>query len=143
MLRRINHLKNVGKFEHLSSGNGQQHEFEKYNVIYGLNAGGKSTLCDIFRSLGTNTPAYITGRKRFGATGDIQIEVLFAGTPTPRANWITANWTINPSTHQVPAIFIFDERFVVENVFIGSFSDVEHRRRLYGLALGQLGHHTS
>jgi wobble nucleotide-excising tRNase len=139
MLRRINYLKNIGKFENLRSGSGAQHEFGKYNVVFARNAIGKSTLCDIFRSLGTNSPGYVTGRKRFGATGDIEIELLFAGTPAPKAKWISAQWEIDPRTHQVPPILVFDERFVADNVFIGGFVDVEHRRNLYGLALGENG----
>jgi wobble nucleotide-excising tRNase len=139
MFRRINHLKNIGKFEHLRSGSGAQHEFDRYNVVYAHNATGKSTLCDLFRSLGTDNPHYVTGRKRFGATGDIEIELLFAGTPSPKAKWVSAQWEIDPRSHQVPPILVFDERFVADNVFIGGFVDVEHRRNLYGLALGENG----
>ena len=51
MIRRINKLKNVGRFVELKSRGGTQSEFAKVNVIYSRNAGGKTTLCDVFRSL--------------------------------------------------------------------------------------------
>ena len=59
MIRRINKLKNVGRFAELKSQGGNQHEFTKVNVIYALNACGKTTLCDVFRSLGTGKVDFI------------------------------------------------------------------------------------
>ena len=72
MIRRINKLKNVGRFAELRSQGGNQHEFTKVNVIYAPNACGKTTLCDVFRSLGTGKVDFILGRKRFGSTTAIE-----------------------------------------------------------------------
>ena len=81
MIRRITKLKNIGHFAELRSRGGNQNEFTKVNVIYALNACGKTTLCDVFRSLGTGNPDCIHGRKRFGSTNAVEIEFLLDGSP--------------------------------------------------------------
>ena len=136
MIRRINKLKNVGRFVDLKSQGGTQGDFAKVNVIYAPNAGGKTTLCDVFRSLGTGKPDYILGRKRFGATSPIEIEMLFHGSPAPKSVLSGNGWQHEPAGSISHRTLVYDDRFVADNVLIGQFVAVEHRRNVYGLALG-------
>ncbi len=139
MIRRINKLKNVGRFAELRSQGGNQHEFTKVNVIYAPNACGKTTLCDVFRSLGTGKLDFILGRKRFGSTTAIEIEILLHGSPTPKAVFAPAGWRLEPAGSTVQKTLVYDDRFVADNVLVGHSIAVEQRRNLYGLALGAQG----
>ncbi|MCP9834191.1 MULTISPECIES: hypothetical protein [unclassified Cyanobium] len=139
MIRRINTLKNVGRFADLRSLSGNQHEFTRVNVIYAPNACGKTTLCDVFRSLGTGNKDFILGRKRFGSTAAIEIEILLHGSPTPRAVFAQDRWRFQPAGSSVQKILVYDDRFVADNVLVGRSIAVEQRRNLYGLALGARG----
>src|SRR5678815_4707059 len=106
MIRRITKLKNIGLFAELRSRGGNQNEFTKLNVIYALNACGKTTLCDVFRSLGTGNPDYIHGRKRFRSTNAIEIEFLLDGSPTPRVVLGGGGWEIVPTGNNLSLIHI-------------------------------------
>ncbi len=139
MIKRINKLKNVGRFVDLRSQSGTQGDFSELNVIYAQNATGKSTICDVLRSLSTRQPEYVTGRKRFGSNTDIEIEVLLHGTPTPKAVLSNGRWLMDPAGIDTPYIMIYDERFVAENVLVGQHVSVEQRRNLYGLVIGAPG----
>lgn len=139
MIRRINKLKNVGRFAELRSQGGNQHEFAKVNVIYAPNACGKTTLCDVFRSLGSGKLDFILGRKRFGSTTAIEIEILLHGSPTPKAVFAPAGWKLEPTGSSVQKTLVYDDRFVADNVLVGHSIAVEQRRNLYGLALGAQG----
>lgn len=131
MIKRINSLKEVGRFSLLKSTNGSEGEFAKLNIIYALNACGKSTLCDVFRSLNTGNPDYITGRKRLGSNAQQEIFVLLESGKISRFQG--CQWHDRESC---PPIHVYDERFVAENVFIGHHISIEQRRNLYGLLIG-------
>lgn len=139
MIKRINKLKNVGRFVDLISQSGTQGDFLKLNVIYAQNATGKSTICDVLRSLSTGQPEYVTGRKRFGSNTDIEVEVLLHGTPTPKAVLSNGRWLMDPTGIDTPCIMIYDERFVTDNVLVGQHVSVEQRRNIYGLVIGAQG----
>lgn len=139
MIRRINKLKNVGRFAELRSQGGNQHEFTTVNVIYAPNACGKTTLCDVFRSLGTGKLDFILGRKRFGSATAIEIEILLHGSPTPRAVFAPVGWKLEPAGSIAHRTLVYDDRFVADNVLVGHSIAVEQRRNLYGLALGAQG----
>jgi hypothetical protein len=125
MIRRINKLKNVGRFADLRSQGGNQHEFAKVNVIYAPNACGKTTLCDVFRSLGTGEMDFILGRKRFGSTTAIEVEILLEGSPTPKAVFASAGWKLEPVGGSRPRTLVYDDRFVADNVLVGHSIAVE------------------
>jgi len=131
MIKRINVLKDVGRFSVFSSTRGSQGDFSKLNVIYASNASGKSTICDVFRSLGTGNPAYVTGRKRLGSDNQPEIVVLLEGGQAAR--FLNGQWIDRDSC---PPIHVYDDRFVAENVFIGHHISVDQRRNLYGLVMG-------
>ncbi|NTU58609.1 MAG: AAA family ATPase [Chlorobiaceae bacterium] len=134
MIKRINVLKRVGRFTSLNPTQGHEGDFSKLNVIYANNACGKSTLCDVLRSLGTGNPAYIIGRQRFGSTEQPEIIITCDGTGGPTTVRFQRGIWLNRGT--CPPIYIYDDRFVSENVIIGHHINVDQRRNLYGLVIG-------
>ncbi len=131
MIKRINVLKGVGRFSALNPMRGTEGNFSSLNVIYASNACGKSTLCDVFRSLGTGNPAYVIGRKRLGSDVQPEVVVLLEGGQATRFH--DAHWH---ERDNCPPIHVYDDRFVAENVFIGHHISVDQRRNLYGLVIG-------
>lgn len=124
-------LKGVGRFTELKSAGGTEGDFSNLNVIYGINACGKSTLCDVFRSLNTGNPAYIIGRRRIGL--DIMPEVVVSWEEGKATRLQDGQWH---ERDNCPTIYVYDDRFVAENVFIGHHISVDQRRNLYGLVIG-------
>lgn len=133
MVKKIIEIRNVGRFSVLSSEGGNETELSKFNVVYAKNGSGKSTLCDILRSLGNRDGAYIEGRKKFGATTTPAIRLLLADNRC--AQFVNRQWTLG----NLPPVYVYDERFVRGNVYLGDQMSVQHRRHIYNLALGQEG----
>lgn len=137
MIKRINTLKRVGRFVELHSAAGADHDFAGLNVVFASNAAGKSTLCDVLRSMSSADAAYVAGRKRLDAGSDPEIVVALAGLTPPQVarfqNGVWANGAARPKIH------VYDDRFVAENVLVGHHINVDQRRNLYGLVIGARG----
>ncbi len=131
MIKRINGLRGVGRFSSLNSTRGTEGDFSKLNVIYACNACGKSTLCDVLRSLDNGNPAYVIGRKKLDLDTQPEVFVLLETGQTIRFQ--NSQWH---DRHNCPPIHVYDDRFVAENVFIGQHISVDQRRNLYGLVIG-------
>lgn len=135
MIKRIISIQNVGRFASLSAEPGNQGEFSRLNVIYAKNAEGKSTLCDVLRSLSLDAPAYVIGRKRFGAGATSKVEILLSNGANAKADYSPHGWSVQPEIDK-PKILIYDERFVLDNVLVGHQVDTSQRRSLFGLIIG-------
>lgn len=135
MIKRIISIQNVGRFTSLGAESGNQGEFSKLNVIYARNAEGKSTLCDVLRSLTLNDPSYVIGRKRFGVGLTSKVEILFNRGANAKAEFSPHGWSVQPEVER-PKILIYDERFVLDNVLVGHQVDTSQRRSLFGLVIG-------
>lgn len=131
MIRRINTLKNVGRFSTLHTTSGTQGDFGELNVIYAENACGKSTLCDVLRSVNTGNAAYIVGRKSLGVSAPQDIGILLNDNSHPI--FINDSWSGHDNC---PPIYIYDERFIADNVYIGHHISTDQKKNLYGLVLG-------
>lgn len=101
-------------------------------LVYGENGRGKSTFCDVLRSLQTGTPDFIFGRKRLGATGDCEAVILSEG--GVKASFKAGKWDATQ-----PAIAIFDTTFIHQNVHAGDHIDHEHKKNLYRVIVGEEG----
>lgn len=142
MIEQIQLIRNVGQFDNVSLKQKEQKEqkssFAKMTLIYGENGRGKTTLATLLRSLSTNNPILIEERKRLRsgtaphANADPHIVVQANG----QQSFIFQNgaW----KTH-LPEIAVFDDHFVVENVYSGIHVDAGHKQNLYGLILGAQG----
>lgn len=141
MLQRFNIIKNVGRFDDLKCGKGTQDYFGKFTVIYARNGSGKTTICDILRSLGCGDGKYVDGRHRFNTEDLSEIELQMHAAPGAKFPVFRytrkKGWTCNLDEHPKPKCLVYDERFIADNILIGQSVTVEHKRSLYGLALGE------
>lgn len=129
MLQRIVSIKNVGRFKNCAAVGDVT--LNRFTLIFAENGRGKTTLCSILRSLSTNTPALILGRKTLGGDGKPEVQLLIGNNNITFRNGV---WSI-----AFPAIAIFDGAFVSENVFAGDVVDTEHKRNLYRVIIGDQG----
>ncbi|OHC76295.1 MAG: hypothetical protein A3H92_12555 [Rhodospirillales bacterium RIFCSPLOWO2_02_FULL_58_16] len=129
MLKKIIAIKNVGKFR--NSACGGDTTLARYTLIVGANGFGKTTICAVLRSLKTGDVEHVIGRKTLGVTEPASIELLL-GDGVVRFD--DATWN---NTH--PDITIFDGVFVAENVHSGEVVEIDHRRNLYRVIIGDAG----
>lgn len=129
MLQRVISIKNVGRFKNCAAGGDVT--FRRYTLIFAENARGKTTLCDILRSLSTNAPDIIIGRATLGTTDLPEVQLLIPG---GRLRFRDGAWN-----SPYPNIRVFDGTYVRENVFAGDVVDTEHRRNLYRVIIGAQG----
>ena len=129
MLKKIISIKNVGRFRN-SAAPGNR-ELARHTFIVGANGYGKTTICAVMRSLKTGDPSHIVGRKTLGVSEASGVELLF---DTGSIRFDGAAWTTTR-----PAIAIFDGVFVAENVHSGDVVDIEQKRNLYRVIVGDHG----
>lgn len=129
MLKKIIAVKNVGRF-HSSAAPGNP-QLAKHTLIVGANGYGKTTLCAVLRSLQTGDTSHVLGRKTLGATDAPTVELLL---DTGAVRFDGASWDATR-----PTIAIFDGVFVADNVHSGEVVDIEHKRNLYRVIVGDDG----
>jgi len=129
MIKKFIEIKNIGKFKNFSAkGN---IELNKLNVIYAENGRGKTTICDILRSLKTGEVDYIEGRKTLGCSDEPKVVIRL-----DNANYVYQNRAWD---NTYPEIEIFDSTFVSENVYAGDFVEHNHKKNLYQIIVGSKG----
>ncbi len=129
MLKKIIAIKNVGCYRNsAASGNPQ---LAKHTFIIGANGFGKTTFCAVLRSLQTGMAFYVLGRKTLGVVEPQSIELLLS---SGTARFDGNSWNI---PH--PAIAIFDGVFVSENIHSGEVVELDHKRSLYRIIIGDDG----
>ena len=129
MLKKFVSIKNVGRFRN-SKAQGNP-ELSKHTLILGANGYGKTTLCAILRSLRTDDPAHILGRRTLDAVDPPTVDLLLG---SGMARFDGESWS-----DTLPKLTIFDGVFVAENVHSGDVVDIEHRRGLYRVIIGEEG----
>ena len=108
MIERVQNIQNVGRITKTGGGRAQ-YQFDKNTHIYAGNTHGKSTFTAIIRSLQTNNPDFIKGRKTFGSTSP-QFAIFIIDGVSYKFN--TAGWE-----KSFENIRIFDTRYIHENFF--------------------------
>lgn len=129
MLTKIISVKNVGRFKQSASSPVPQ--LLKNVLVLGANGFGKTTLCAILRSLQTGDVALVAGRKTLGSPGDSEVNIL---TSAGNVRFGASGWTTT-----MPQLLIFDSTFVAENVHAGDVVELEQKRNLYRVIIGQEG----
>ena len=127
MINRIIKISGVGKFKNFSSSNDNL-TFKKNTIIFGFNTYGKSTLTTIFRSLKNSDQSYIEGKRTFGRTTSIVVDILDDS---------NKHLTLANGSWKNEDISIFDNQFVHSSVFIGDEIDQKHKSNLYGIFVGE------
>jgi wobble nucleotide-excising tRNase len=129
MIRKIISIRNMGRFKNSAAAGNP--DLGRHTLIVGANGFGKTTLCAMLRSLKTGDAAHITGRKTLGVEGPPTVELLLATGP---ARFNGEAWSSPYS-----ALAIFDGVFVAENVHSGEVVEIDHRRNLYRVMIGENG----
>jgi wobble nucleotide-excising tRNase len=129
MIKKILKIDNVGRFDNYRPRGNV--ELAAFSLVFAENSRGKTTLCDIFRSLQCGEGAYILGRKRLGSAGDPEADVLLDNKTVKFRNgaWDTLHADIT----------IFDNTFIHQNVFSGDYVDHDQKRNLYRVIVGEQG----
>ena len=129
MIKKILKIDNVGRFDNYRPRGNV--ELAAFSLIFAENSRGKTTLCDIFRSLQCGEGAYILGRKRLGGAGNPEVDVLLDNKTVKFRDgaWDTLHADIT----------IFDNTFIHQNVFSGDYVDHDQKRNLYRVIVGEQG----
>lgn len=132
MIKKIVHIKNLGRFKNFVSGSSCWNGvFEKNSAIYADNGSGKTTLTQIFKSLkGDNT--VLTRRKTFGAEKDI--DVLMLDDQNIPLHFNAKRWN-----KKIDDIEIFDTFFIESNVYLISIGSNDNRGAFFEVVLGAEG----
>ena len=109
-IRKVVSLKGIGRFENFSASGDV--EFKKHTLIFADNGTGKTTLCDVIRSLQTGVPDHIVGRKTLGSTIEPEARILLSDGST--AVFQNGHWT-----RILDDVTIFDANYVSQNVHAG------------------------
>lgn len=106
-------------------------QLRRFNILFGGNGRGKSTLTAVLRSLASNAPLEIIKRRTIGGAIAPEAAFLIDGT----------SYTFTATAWDKPykEMLIFDAEFVDRNVYSGREIDAEHRKNLHSFAIGEEG----
>lgn len=129
MLTNINLIRNVGRFDSVSSGSNIP--FDEFTVLYGENGRGKTTISAILKSLASGNADLIEQRHRLGAHYPPHVVVA---SEIDQHIYQNAAWS---TAHE--KIVVFDDAFVAQNVCSGIEIDTAHCKNLHELIIGAQG----
>lgn len=129
MISRLSLIRNVGQFDNVASATSLT--LRKGSLIYAENGRGKTTIASILRSFGTGDSRYIDERYRLGATSPPHI-IIQRGSGSSRFD--NGLWS-----YVHPALLVFDDIFVEENVCSGLEVAPDHRKNLHEVVVGSQG----
>ncbi len=134
MVKKLIYVKNVARFHHERC----DFDLNNFNLIFGENGCGKTTVSAIMHSLAKDEPGYITERKTVDAVG------------APEAKILTADGSVLEFTNgawngpvESTNIEVFDSHFVNENIYSGHTLSHDHKKRLHRFVIGEHGQRLS
>ena len=143
MLKRIQEIKSIGCFYNDQPAAIQ---FEPLTFIFGENCYGKSTLCDVFRSLSDNNPEYITDRKTVpnpqNQNQAIRLNLSW-GDGNGESPFVFNQSGWNPALPDDAQIFVFDTDFIHRNVFTGLTIERKNQENITQFVMGEAGVRTA
>ncbi len=129
MIHKFLTITNIGKFHDCKAAGDVS--FQGITLLYAENGRGKTTLCDILRSLRTGDGNHIQGRETLGTSGSPEVEI--------RLDESNASFKGNEWSSTFPGIRIFDSTFIHENVYAGEVVEHEQKKNLYRVIVGEKG----
>lgn len=131
MLEKIISIRAIGRFTDCV-GQGDT-LFRRLTLVYGENGRGKTTLCDILRSLANGDADLIKGRTSLGTSDKPLVKLRAAGN----------GYTFKDGTWDstFADLCVFDKTFIHNNVYTGDLIEHEHKRNLYQVIIGERGTH--
>jgi wobble nucleotide-excising tRNase len=128
-IRKIIAIKNVGRFHNYNASGDVT--LKRHTLVFAENGRGKTTLCDILRSVQDGDPAPVNGRRTLGYPGAPEINIL---TDSGNLTFSGGAWS-----GKLPSLAIFDSTFVSQNIYSGDVVDLAQRRNLYRVIIGKDG----
>ena len=104
-------------------------KFEPLTLIYGPNAGGKTTSSTILHSVSANLPNLLMGRRKLGAENPISIELTID--KSQQVSFANGEWS-----QAIPGISVFDDRYIADHVSAGLSVTAQQRHNLFEFAIG-------
>lgn len=138
MLKRIQSLRNIGRFRNCNPGG---LEFGQLTIIYGRNTYGKSTLGDVFASIQGNNAGLVAGRTTIPKDGHPQHISLslfpLIGTKEVTLTFDNGAWSGGlPEGLEIRA---FDDGFIHRNVFVARQFSRGTKENFSAFVLGEKG----
>lgn len=135
MLKRIKEIQGIGTYVDCKAGPA---EFGRWSLIYGSNSYGKSTLCDVLRSLAEKDAGLIKARKTIPSGIPPKVNFSFSTANTEVAvNFSDDTWkTALPGQLRIA---VFDSNFISRNLFTGVEVDRKNKEALTDFVLGEQG----
>ena len=130
MIQGINDIKDFGKIKNFDSNTSVT--FDKLNLIYSENAGGKSTISAALRSVSSNSPELVNERQKLGSSNPPIIELSIKNSKNVRFS--NGRWS-----KPIPEIVVFDDVYISENIYAGLVVSNQQRFNLQELILGKQG----
>lgn len=138
MLKRIQSLRNIGRFKNCKSGN---LEFGRLTILYGRNTYGKSTLGDVFASIQQNDSGLINARATIPHDGNTQ-HISLSLLPPNATKEVPLTYDNGAWTGGLPAgvgIRTFDDGFIHRNVFVARKFNRDTKENFSSFVLGEQG----
>lgn len=137
MITSFQKIKGVGRYANFIAANvpleQQTANFQQFNLIYGDNGTGKTTLVHILRSLkGDNQ--FLLKKRTFGYTDSP--EVVINAKRLRETQLIYQNFQWQEQDHNIE---IFDVHFINNNVYTGLEIQNDHKKKLFEIILGDNG----
>lgn len=134
-ITRIKQINNIGTYK--NSGNGRIN-LKPFTFIYAANTYGKTTFCDIMRSLKTNDISYINNRRRIGIK-DSEKCLVSLTIDNENIDYDGEKWIVPVGNNIRNYLEIFDISFVNENVFTNFKIEHKNKESFTSFILGERG----
>lgn len=134
-ITRIKQINNIGTYK--NSGNGRIN-LKPFTFIYAANTYGKTTFCDIMRSLKTNDISYINNRRRIGIK-DSEKCLASLTIDNDNIDYDGEKWIVPVGNNIRNYLEIFDISFVNENVFTNFKIEHKNKESFTSFILGERG----
>jgi wobble nucleotide-excising tRNase len=129
VLRKFLSIQNVGRFRSMvATGDVELREF---NLVFGENGRGKTTLCAILRSVQSGEPSHIRGRHTLGSSLPSGVQIMTTGQSGP-VQYRDGAWS-----SILQEVVIYDQTFVSQNVYVGDTVGADQKRNLFKVIVGQ------
>jgi len=139
LLKRIQELRMIGCFEADSPASA---EFDSLTFVFGENCYGKSTLCDVLRSVEENRPVYVTERLTVPRTTGQRQRARLTFQPRGKTGETHVCFRGGRWSAGLPGslkLHIFDTEFTHRNVFTGLSIERQNQENITNFVLGEEG----
>ena len=124
-------IKNIGQFVNCVQEDNDLN-LKKYNLIFGENGRGKTTLCAVLRSLQDGNHGHIT--ERITIPSNSRIPEVVINFDAENIVFKDQSWT-----KIISEIVIFDSTFIAQNIYSGESVTGSHRINLLQVIIGETG----